>query len=95
MKIALFITHAAAESMELASKYIEESKSMINDTCDLLGVFNCQGELSEQIGNYMMQSDNPQLRKFAEARKFTIGQPDTERVKKSARFAEKIISELM
>ena len=88
--IAMFITHAAAEQMEIASMYVEQCKELVNDVSVLLGLFNCQGELSESLANHMARSENPQLREFASKRKFTLDQPNEERIQKSRQFAREM-----
>jgi len=91
-KVALFITHSAPEGTDSAKTYVAESKELAQELTDLLGIFNCQGELSEMIANHMMNSGNPQLQKYASTRNDTLNQPDEVRVAKSKQFAREIMT---
>ncbi|NHJ03787.1 MAG: flavodoxin [Candidatus Heimdallarchaeota archaeon] len=90
-KIALFITHAAAEHMDFVVMYVEKYKQLIKEPIELIGVFNCQGELSQEIANHMLKSENPQLQKFAQMRQYTLNQPDSERIVKAKNFAKDVL----
>ncbi|MFX1538224.1 MAG: flavodoxin family protein [Promethearchaeota archaeon] len=92
-KVVLFITHAANESMPMVNNWLDNCKKSLHASNKLLGVFNCQGELSEVVAQNMINSGNPQLQKFAEYRHATLGQPDKSRIKKAQGFTAKIIEE--
>jgi len=47
-KVFLIGTHGAAPDSEHAKKGMEEAKKMLQD-CEILGTFNCQGEVAPQI----------------------------------------------
>ena len=87
-KIVLFITHAAPEQSGFANSYVEAGKNLFEDTSNLLGVFNCQGELSSDLAAHMLKSSNPQLQKFAEMRQYTLNQPDEERIERCKQFVK-------
>ncbi|NHJ85563.1 MAG: flavodoxin [Asgard group archaeon] len=90
-QIAIFFTHAAAEHMEFVSMYRNKCIQLINNSNKLLGIFNCQGELSEEVADFMIQSENSQLQQFARMRQYTLNQPDAERLIKAQEFAKKIL----
>jgi len=88
--VALFITHASPEDSEVLPEWLDKCKEAAAGT-ELVGTFNCQGELSEQIADLLSASDDPQLREFAEARSQTLGQPDEARLEKARAFAREIM----
>ncbi len=87
-KVALFITHAAPEQSGFANSYVEACKHLFEETSNLVGVFNCQGELSSDLAAHMLKSNDPQLQKFAEMRQFTVNQPDEERIERCKQFVK-------
>ncbi|MFW9911775.1 MAG: flavodoxin family protein [Candidatus Thorarchaeota archaeon] len=89
-KIALFITHAAPEHSEMAASYVSRCKSLVSESSELIGFFNCQGELSESLAKRMLNSGNAQLRRFAEMRILTLRQPDEQRIENSRQFAREM-----
>ncbi len=92
-KVALFITHSAPEGSKSANTYVAECEKIVQGLVDLIGIFNCQGELSEAIANHMMNSGNPQLQKYASTRNNTLNLPDEVRIEKSKQFAREIVKE--
>lgn len=89
-KVALFITHAAPEHADMVSMYIKQAKELIENPSNFLGIFTCQGELSEAVAEYMSKSGNPQLQKFAGMRGLTLNQPDAERIERGRQFARDV-----
>jgi hypothetical protein len=57
-----------------------------------VGLFNCQGELAENVADFMKKSGDPQLAAWAEERSTTIGQPDAARLERARVFAQDIMS---
>jgi flavodoxin len=92
-KVALFITHASPEDSEPLEEWLAACKEAAADA-DLVGVFNCRGELAESIAELLAQSDDPQMRAFADGRSETLGQPDEARLEKARAFAREIIEKL-
>ncbi len=93
-QVALFITHAAAEQSEVAKKYVRKCRELVQESIDLLGILNCQGELSKVIAEHMMASENPELREYASMRKYTLNQPDEVRIAKSKQFAGEMMNKI-
>ena len=89
-KVALFITHASPEDAEPLEEWLAACREAASDA-DLVGVFNCQGELAESIAALLANSDDPQIRAFSEGRSETVGQPDETRLEKARAFAREII----
>jgi len=88
--IALFITHAAPEDGELLPQWLEACRASAVGA-NIVGLFNCQGELSEEIAEFMKSSGDPQWAAWAEHRPATLGQPDAKRLKRARVFARNIM----
>lgn len=89
-KTALFITHAAPENQEGLDQWLSKCREAAAGT-DLLGVFDCQGELSKQIADFLVKSEDPNMRAFGERRQDTLGQPDETRLQQAREFTKKIM----
>ncbi|NQV18973.1 MAG: flavodoxin domain-containing protein [Armatimonadetes bacterium] len=88
-KIILFITHASSENHEALPGYLAKFREASEGT-DLVGMFNCQGELAKGVKFIMkMMVGNP-LRKFA-LEDNSKGQPDAERVNRAKVFTRDIM----
>jgi len=88
--VAIFVTHATPEDQP-------EAKECLN-MCGaaaiggkVLGIFGCQGELSEVIADIMLNSGDPTLVAWAKSRPLTVGQPDAARLKRARTFAREIM----
>jgi flavodoxin len=88
-QVALFVTHAAPEDLDLLGGWLENCKAAAACT-DLLGFFHCQGELAEPIKQYMLASDNQMLREFAQMGDITKGQPDENRLRRASEFGREV-----
>ena len=89
-KVALFATHAAREDAPQLPEWLAKCEATIA-TADLLGSFNCQGELGEQIANYMLKSPDERLVAWAKERPSTIGQPDLFRLQRARTWAKEVL----
>ena len=92
-KVALFITHAAPEDQDDVGEWLDKCKEAAA-SADLVGFFDCQGELSEAIAEALMKSDNPMMQSFGERRPETIGQPDETRLQRARDFARETMGKL-
>ncbi len=91
--IALFITHASPEDGgAVLEGWLEKFKQAVSDA-NLVGLFNCQGQLSQQIKQYMLCHSNPDYRRWAEG-DTSQGQPDATRVERAHRFAAEIMKKV-
>ena len=84
--VALFITHATAEDSEDLEEWLARCKAAAAGA-NLIGVFNCQGELDKKIADLLLASGDPQLVAYAEMRPATVGQPDVTRLERARVFA--------
>jgi flavodoxin len=92
-KVALFITHAAPEDQDDVGEWLDRCRKAAASS-DLVGFFDCQGELSEAIAEALMKSDDPMMQSFGEHRPETIGQPDEARLQRARDFAREVINKL-
>ncbi len=88
--VALFITHAAPEDNPEFKEWLECCKAAAAGA-NLLGVFDCRGELSQALADFMVNSGDPTLVEWGKKRSTTIGQPDAARLKKARNFAREIM----
>lgn len=90
-KVALFVTHAAPEGEELLGEWLDKCKAAAA-SAELVGFFDCQGELPEAIADLLMKNEDPGMRSFGEHRPETIGQPDETRLQRARGFAREVMS---
>lgn len=88
-RIALFITHATPEDSPELAAWLDNCKAAAAGA-KLVGVFDCQGELSQQIADFMTKSGDERLAAWAKERELTIGQPDAGRLDRARRWAKEI-----
>ena len=96
-RIALFITHAmpsvSADPQQKAmlEKELERCRSACSKS-ELVGLFHCQGELSEKTAKELLASNIPMLMEFAGMRPLTIGHPNQEELEQARNFAGTVIA---
>jgi flavodoxin I len=96
-KIVIFITHATlsdsddAQQQIMLEKELEKCRSACSGS-ELLGLYHCQGELSEKMAGQLISSNIPMLMEFAAMRPLTIGHPDKEELAQAQVFARKFIA---
>jgi flavodoxin len=99
-KIAIFMTMALTsapsneQTAELYNLTLRNCR-MFADGANILGVFDCPGELSESTANALMNSNDPQLRMFGMMRHFSIGFPNEKNIKDAELFARETFSRYM
>jgi len=84
-KVALFVTHAAPESEPEVAEYMKRFKEAATGA-EVVGTFDCQGQLASGVKFIMKISPNKKLRSDAK-RDNSKGQPDEKRVEKARAFA--------
>jgi flavodoxin len=90
-KIAMFVTHAAPEDSPDVPAYLNSCKAAAAQA-NVVSVFDCQGELSEQIADFMTKSGDEKLAAWAKERPLTVGQPDAERLQRAGRWAREVLA---
>jgi len=89
--IALFVTHAAAEDQEELPAWLAKCREAAAGA-NILGLFNCRGELAQSTADLMLKSGDPKLEAWAQERLETIGQPDAERLERARAFARETMA---
>jgi flavodoxin len=87
--IAIFMTHAVPEGFEAIQSWTGSARQTASGA-NVLGTFECQGELAQPVIDMLLKSDNPQMKAFGEMGPSTRGQPDESRLKKAREFARGI-----
>jgi len=85
-RIALFVTQAAPTDAPIASRQVDRCGQAAIDK-ELLGIYACRGELSEETARRMAASSNKMLRAFGSMRDQTLGHPDIAEIEGAVRFA--------
>jgi flavodoxin len=89
-KIALFITHGAPEKTPVLDEWFASAKKAASNG-ELLGLFNCRGELAAAVKEFMEKSGSPNLERMARMDN-SQGQPDEVRLERARAFAKNIMS---
>lgn len=89
-KIALFITHAAPQDSPDLPGYLASSRAAAAQA-NLVSIFDCQGELSEQIADFMAKSNDEKLAAWAKERPSTIGHPDAASLDRARLWAKEVM----
>jgi flavodoxin len=92
-KVALFVTHAAPEDEPDVSGWMEKFKHAAAGA-ELIGSFDCQGELSKGVKFIMKISPNKEMRSQA-GRDNSHGQPDESRLAKARAFARDTLNRMV
>ncbi|WP_292465554.1 flavodoxin family protein [Methanolobus sp.] len=89
--IAIFMTHAVPEGFEAIHSWTGSAQQTAADA-NLLGTFDCQGELAQPVIDMLLKAEDPQMKAFGEMGPSTKGQPDESRLRKAREFARDIQS---
>lgn len=89
-KIALFITHAGPEDSPNIPPMLEKFKQEARGA-DLVGFFDCQGELAKGVKRIMYIMPDKKLRMWAKMDN-SQGQPDASRIDKARAFARDVMN---
>lgn len=88
-KVALFTTHASPEDSEDLPPWLDGCRTAAAGA-EIVGFFNCQGELAPDIMAALQASADPKLKFFAEQGPSTKGQPDAARLERARAFAREM-----
>lgn len=97
--IALFMTMSltaapvSEQTKELYNLTIANCKECTKES-DLLGIFDCPGELSESTANALLKSSDPMMQMFGTMRGFTIGFPNEKDIADAEKFGKEIFEKL-
>ena len=88
--VALFITHASPKEEPQLKGWLDNCVAAAAGA-KLLGVFDCQGEMSQALSDFMVNSGDPTLAEWGKKRSETLGKPDAASLKKARTFAREIM----
>ena len=88
--IVLFITHSAPEYLKAVPGWLVKCIQAASES-NVAAVFNCQGELAENVRQAMLKSEDPMIRFWAENSTKTKGQPDATRIERARFFVNEIM----
>jgi len=91
--VALFITHAVPDTFEDLPLWIERCREPVPET-NVIGIFDCQGEVSADLITFAQQSDDPVLQKLGEIGPTAKGQPDAIQLERARSFTQEIIEKI-
>jgi|GEM_PF-1307671 len=91
-KVVLYISHAMPKELPHLQTLITKACEVANNT-ELLGVFNCQGELSEELAVNLKKHENEEFRRFGSLRHESIGLPSENDLEELIQFTKNIIKE--
>lgn len=95
--IALFITHATPSDHPRLQGMVDRWIIKCRDyaaSANLMGIYHCEGELSQAMADEMSKSDSPVLQKFASMRSVTEGRPNDTDLAGAAVFAREVLAKL-
>jgi flavodoxin I len=94
-KVALFATHGAPESADRVGPWLDGMRTLVAASgAELLGLFNCQGEASQQITEFLLNSDNPEMQQYGKEAALAKGFPDEAGLEKAREYAREILAAL-
>ena len=88
-KVALFITHCSPEDIPELPEWMGKFKESASKA-NLVGFFDCQGELSKGLELMMKIAPDKKMRFFAKNHN-SQGQPDESRLRRAREFAREVM----
>ncbi|HVO78015.1 MAG TPA: flavodoxin family protein [Methanomassiliicoccales archaeon] len=88
-KVALFMTHAMWSDMEPLKGILAKCKDAAN-CAKVVGMFDCQGEMSEALAKSLLNNSNPEMQKFGQMRAKTMGNPDAADLTRAKTFVREM-----
>lgn len=92
-KVAIFMTHAVPEGTEAIQSWSGSYQEAAKEA-QILGSFDCQGELAQPIIDMLLKAEDPNMKAFGEMGPSTKGQPDESRLQKAKDFAKDVQSKI-
>jgi flavodoxin len=85
-RVALFVTHAAPGDLPELQTWLE-SCVQAAEGCDVVGVFDCQGQVPPETRQSWIDTGVPMLVQFGQMAAIAVGQPDEAALDRAGRFA--------
>jgi flavodoxin len=96
-KIVLFITHGAPEEAERLGPWLDNCREVVSGAGgELLGLFDCQGEVPQPIIDFLLSHDNPEMQQYGKKAQEpeAKGLPDEARLEQAREFAREVIQKV-
>ncbi|MFX0169601.1 MAG: flavodoxin family protein [Candidatus Hodarchaeota archaeon] len=91
-RIVLVITHGSPADAPPLQEWLGKCRDAAKDA-EIIGLFHCRGDMSEQLIAMMSNSGNPQLMEWAkQAEKAPRGFPDAKSLNEARVFARNIVA---
>lgn len=92
-RLVIFITHGAEADSPDVPEWVEKCRAAATGA-DIVGVFNCQGEVAPMVIDFLLKADDPMLNEFGKRGPSTKGQPDEAALERARGFAREIVGKL-
>jgi flavodoxin len=92
-RVALFITHAASEEMPELEPWLAACRESASGS-EIIGTFNCQGEVPMGTRQQWIDSGVPLLVQFGQMAGIADGQPDEAALERARAFARRVAAEI-
>lgn len=90
-KLALFCTHGVTSDFEELPQWLENCRQAAAEA-DIVGMFDCQGEVADFLLDAAAKSDDPLMQKLAGAGASGKGQPDSKQLDRARSFAREMMN---
>jgi len=94
-RIAVFTTHGAPEGAARVGPWLDKIRGLVPGVgAELAGLFDCQGEVSQAIVDFLLNNDDPELQTYGREVSEAKNLPDEARLERARDFAREIMANL-
>ncbi len=92
-RIALFITHGAPENAARLGPWLQKARDLVDEAgAELLGIFDCQGEVSQEVVTSLLSSEDSETREYGREALEARGMPCEAGLEQARRFAREMMA---
>jgi flavodoxin I len=93
-RIVIFVTHGAPEGAVRVGPWLDNIRGLVPGAgAELVGLFDCQGEVSQAIVDFLLNNDDPELKRYGQETSEAKGLPDETRLQLARDFAREMIAQ--